>query len=381
MQIRHTARLRLEPVSPAHADDLWRVFQDEHIAHWYGGAWSPEQAATNAAAMHAAWRADGVHKWVAYHRETGELVGRGGLSWTDVTGSRRLEVGWAVRSPFRGQGYATEIGRAGLDFAVERFRAGEVIAFTERHNSASRAVMERLGMRYHGELHIPDEGPFALYATELTTANGIRLAYRVAGVPRNPAMVLLHGLGDSQGDWDAVLPALTRDFRVYALDLRGHGGSEFPGTYSFELMRDDVIAFLDVQGIDSCVLLGHSMGAVVAVLVAQSAQHRLTHLILEDATVPRPGDMDRPPLDDVAEVVNPIRAQLTDPDPAWWEKTQDIQTKTLIIAGSDSPVPRHMLESVADRMPSATLTTVSAGHNVHRDNPDDFVTAVTRFLS
>jgi RimJ/RimL family protein N-acetyltransferase len=63
----------------------------------------------------------------------------------------RLEVGWTVRAGWWGRGYATEIGRAGLRFGFEDLGAEEVVAFTERHNRRSRAVMERLGMRYVGE--------------------------------------------------------------------------------------------------------------------------------------------------------------------------------------------------------------------------------------
>ncbi|MFC7533088.1 GNAT family N-acetyltransferase [Actinoplanes sp. GCM10030250] len=386
MHTRHTDRLRLEPISPGHAGDLWLVFQDKHIAHWYGGPWTRQDAAGYAATSAACWQRDGVHKWLAYHRDTGEVVGRGGLSRTEVTGQERLEVGWAIREPFRGQGYATEIGRAGLDLAFGDLGADEVIAFTEHHNDRSRAVMHRLGMHYDGERGLPSHGdtPFAFYRARPPSveANGIRLTHRVAGDPAHPPMVLLHGLGDSRHDWQPVLPALAETFRVHALDLRGHGGSDRPGAYSFALMRDDVLGYLDTMGIERCVLAGHSMGAVVATLVAEAAPHRLTRLILEDATPPRPGDLDRPPMTDpdLPEVVNPIRAQLTSPDPAWWEATATIRTPTLIIGGSGSPLPHHLLTATADRMPDATLVTITAGHHVHRDNPAGFLTAVSQFL-
>jgi RimJ/RimL family protein N-acetyltransferase len=64
----------------------------------------------------------------------------------------RLELGWALVETARGQGYATEIGAAGLDFAFGTLGARAVVAYTERHNRASRAVMERLGMTYVGEV-------------------------------------------------------------------------------------------------------------------------------------------------------------------------------------------------------------------------------------
>jgi pimeloyl-ACP methyl ester carboxylesterase len=218
---------------------------------------------------------------------------------------------------------------------------------------------------------------------------GVSLAYRVAGHPAAPPMVLLHGLGDDQRDWRPVLPGLAQGHRVYTLDLRGHGGSDHPGRYSFELMRDDVLGFLDTAGIERCVLIGHSMGGMVAILLAEAAPHRLTHLILEDVAAPRPGDLDRPPLPPPPDptpfdfaAVNAIRAQLTDPDPAWWDRTDTIGVPTLVIGGGpDSQIPQQMLAGMADRMPDATLVTVPAGHHVHANRPAEFVAAVADFLT
>jgi RimJ/RimL family protein N-acetyltransferase len=160
---RLTDRLRLEPAGPGHAHDLVRLHDDETIAAWHAGRWGLDEATTRAGAMGAAWERDGVSTWMAYHRASGELVGRGGLSrmaaGSDLTrqvaaalpgagwAADRLELGWAVLSTHQGQGHATEIGRAGLAFAFDELGAQEVVAFTERHNARSRAVMERLGMR------------------------------------------------------------------------------------------------------------------------------------------------------------------------------------------------------------------------------------------
>jgi pimeloyl-ACP methyl ester carboxylesterase len=219
--------------------------------------------------------------------------------------------------------------------------------------------------------------------TATAEVNGVRLAYRTAGDPANPPMLLLHGLGDSGADWEPVLPALAADFHVHVLDLRGHGASDDPAEHSFELMRDDVIGWLDTLGIDRCVLVGHSMGAVVATLVAERAPHRITRLVLEDAVVPQPGDLDRPPLVEpgLPRVVNPIRAQLTAPDPEWWEQTAAIEAPALILSGTRSGIPYEMLAKTARRMPDARLVSVEAGHHIHRDNPAGFLRAVRDHLS
>ncbi|MDQ1477165.1 MAG: [ribosomal protein S5]-alanine N-acetyltransferase, partial [Actinomycetota bacterium] len=145
-RVRTTARLRLEPIGPQHADDLWLLHQDPGVAEWQDRTWTRETVDRYAADSADSWAVDGVHRWMAYDSTTGALVGRGGLSKTVVDGARRLEVGWTVRSELWGRGYASEIGRAALAVAFDESGAGEVVAFTEPHNVRSRAVMERIGM-------------------------------------------------------------------------------------------------------------------------------------------------------------------------------------------------------------------------------------------
>jgi len=158
-----TARLRLEPIRSEDAKDLWRLFQDPAVAAWYG-VWTFAMAQREAARIADAWAADGVHKWMAYDRVTGALVGRGGLSRVHIAGQDRLEIGWALLRPFWGQGYATEIGRAGVAFAFEELGADEVVSYTETRNARSRAVMERLGFRYSQDFIFEADGvPCALY--------------------------------------------------------------------------------------------------------------------------------------------------------------------------------------------------------------------------
>jgi [ribosomal protein S5]-alanine N-acetyltransferase len=161
--IRFTARLRLEPIEPKHAEDLLRLFQDPAVAEWYG-EWTLDKARHEATRIAGAWETTGVHKWIAYDRGTGELVGRGGLSRAHIAGRDRLEIGWVLHRKFWGHGYATEIGRAGLAFAFEELDADEVVSYTEARNTRSRAVMERLGFRYIQDFTPEgDDEPFAFY--------------------------------------------------------------------------------------------------------------------------------------------------------------------------------------------------------------------------
>jgi len=171
-----TERLRLEPVGAGNARDLWLVLSDDAVWPWYGSAKPTyEQVEQSARDMGESWRRQGVHKWMAYDRGSGEVVGRGGLSrppvdddwgqlyaflpeepWVraarDGAHAHWYELGWALRSGFRGRGYASEIGWAGLAYAFDVLAARAVVSCTVRHNVRSRAVMERLGLRYAGEI-------------------------------------------------------------------------------------------------------------------------------------------------------------------------------------------------------------------------------------
>jgi len=161
---RFTDRLRLEPIGPAFVEDLWLLHQDDGVAEWFHGKWSRARTLERAEVAARGWATDGVEKWMAYDRSTDDLVGRGGVSFVGLEhdDQKRLEVGWTLRDRYRGRGYATEIGRAGLAFAFDELRAEEVVSFTEPHNERSRAVMERLGMRFEREI-IHLDAPFVLY--------------------------------------------------------------------------------------------------------------------------------------------------------------------------------------------------------------------------
>jgi [ribosomal protein S5]-alanine N-acetyltransferase len=91
------------------------VHSDPDVADW-SDAWSPEQAAAAAAEMARQWQADRVGKLIAHRRSDGTLVGRRGLSLAIVDGKRQLELGWAVLRTARRQRFATELGRACLDY-------------------------------------------------------------------------------------------------------------------------------------------------------------------------------------------------------------------------------------------------------------------------
>jgi pimeloyl-ACP methyl ester carboxylesterase len=112
-----------------------------------------------------------------------------------------------------------------------------------------------------------------------TDVNGSTLHHFVAG--EGPPMVLLHGDSASAVDWTWVRPHLARVAHVHALDFPGHGDSSKPSSpYSPKLFADTVVAFLDALGIERAVLVGHSLGGLVAVRAALHLEERVTALCL-----------------------------------------------------------------------------------------------------
>ena len=112
-------------------------------------------------------------------------------------------------------------------------------------------------------------------------STGIRLHYAEQGSGPAEPIILLHGLSDSWFSFSSVLPLLSAQRRVYALDLRGHGDSDRPATgYHPRDLAADVVAFLDAKRIDRATILGHSMGSFVAQHVVSIAPNRVSRLIL-----------------------------------------------------------------------------------------------------
>ncbi|MFJ9821922.1 alpha/beta fold hydrolase [Streptomyces sp. NPDC101151] len=91
-----------------------------------------------------------------------------------------------------------------------------------------------------------------------------------------------------------MAPVLARGRRVYTLDLRGRGRSDWPGAYSNELMRADVLRFLNTLGLDRVELIGHSMGGIVAYPFAEDHPQRVSRLVLGDTPLPRPREAATP---------------------------------------------------------------------------------------
>ncbi len=224
---------------------------------------------------------------------------------------------------------------------------------------------------------------------EFIDVDGVRIAAAISGTPGAIPLVLLHGGGGDKSSWDTIAPAFASTHRVYAIDLRGFGDSDRPGTYSFETMRDDVLGLLDVIGADRADVVGHSMGGSVAWLVAQEQPGRVAHLVVEDSPPPKAGvkrltlgprPETEPPFDWDALVA--IVREFDEPDPRWWDRIDAVTAPTLMLAGGPlSHVPQDLFTEALALLQDGRIVQIPVGHHIHRDAPDQFLAEVVPFLT
>ncbi|KUH70847.1 hypothetical protein AU184_25930 [Mycolicibacterium novocastrense] len=115
-----------------------------------------------------------------------------------------------------------------------------------------------------------------------TLVDGRRLRYLDYGT--GPTLVLLHGMASSWQWWLENIPELARHHRVIAVDLPGCGDSEpLPSPAEMATHAHAVLDLLTGLDIKSAVVVGHSMGGLVAIAMATTAPHRVRSLVLVDA--------------------------------------------------------------------------------------------------
>jgi pimeloyl-ACP methyl ester carboxylesterase len=214
----------------------------------------------------------------------------------------------------------------------------------------------------------------------------LRVRVWAAADPDRRPVVLLPGTGEPAEDWDPIASSLSSSRTCYAVSLRGHGASDWPGHYSIQAMADDVTGLLrqlDDRPVD---LVGHSLGGLVACAVASANPELVHRLVLEDVGIPHPRPATTPPrppgvLSFDWRVVEQVRPEIDDPDPRWADVVAGISAPTLVIAGGpSSPVPQEHVAELVRVLPDGRLVTVDAGHLVHATRPDEFTHHLVTFL-
>jgi 3-oxoadipate enol-lactonase len=242
-----------------------------------------------------------------------------------------------------------------------------------------------------------------------------------------PALVLVPGLGAGSWLWDGLVAALHTRFELVMPELRGGGRSDRPDhRYSVAQFAADLACVLDHIGIDTCHLLGASLGGFVAQQLAAHAPARVQRLVL--AATALGGDGQTGPPDDVlARLIRPhgrtrrerlddayelgftpaFRAARPDvlehitawrlehrqPEAAYYRQllaghawdgtliTPSIRATTLVCAGQDDPVvPLSDVQLLAAALADAQLMVFPGRHLFFIEHDADFGRAVAAFL-
>jgi len=128
--------------------------------------------------------------------------------------------------------------------------------------------------------------PFpASFRTQDVEANGATIHLRIGG--QGPAVVLLHGFGDTGDMWVPLAAELARNHTVVVPDLRGMGRSSHPEDgYDKRTQAADIRAVLTRFGLDQAAIVGHDIGTMVAYAYAARYPDKTLKLVVMDAPVP-----------------------------------------------------------------------------------------------
>lgn len=128
-------------------------------------------------------------------------------------------------------------------------------------------------------------GVTALHAEPQTLSrpDGTKIVYEVFGENNPETLLILHCWGCSRNYWDGIMPELSKEFRVVALDLPGMGDSSTPKKdWTFESMAGEVAALARELGLEKFIVVGHSMGGPLGLQLASMMKGQVEGLVCVD---------------------------------------------------------------------------------------------------
>ena len=259
-------------------------------------------------------------------------------------------------------------------------------------------------------------------------ANGLRIHYLEWGSGGNPPLIMLHGIARIAHTFDHLAPRFVDRYRVIAVDMRGHGDSDWhpDGAYLVEDYVKDLEELVRQLGLRGITLLGNSTGGRVAQVFAGLHPDLVSALIVEDVGPERPRNIADSFARQVQEEANgwssedELLAELTRGNPrvstdqlrayarygtkrradgrlVWkrdpalvkgfvetelWQYVRRIASPTIyVIGGRSAIVPAETQEQLKKVIKGVTIVTMPGlGHYPDQEAPEEFIAIVQRFL-
>jgi pimeloyl-ACP methyl ester carboxylesterase len=230
-------------------------------------------------------------------------------------------------------------------------------------------------------------------------------------------VIILHGLFGSADNWATLGKKIATSFSVYLVDQRNHGHSPHSDEFSYDLLAQDILDFMDQHEIPKAILLGHSMGGKAAMRFAQLFPERVVKLVVADMGVkeypPHHGPIfnalhaiNLSSLKSRIEAEDQMKQYLPDPgvrqfilkslyridkDTFAWrmnfkvlENKMDDILKAIPVVTSTVPaffisgslsnyVTASDKELIIKMFPNASFTEMKAGHWLHAEDPETFL--------
>ncbi|MGC3942984.1 MAG: alpha/beta fold hydrolase [Chryseolinea sp.] len=239
-------------------------------------------------------------------------------------------------------------------------------------------------------------------------------------------IVILHGLLGSSDNWLTQAKLLSPSYKIYTIDQRNHGQSPHDDAFDYQSMVNDLVEFLDDRNLTDPILLGHSMGGKTVMNFALQHPDRVSKLVVVDIS-PRAYNLEHYalvnamvglPLEQLKsrnDADTLLSEKVAEPDVrqfllknlqrsaeggfSWKVNLPIIQQKlanvgvdlltddtfdkpTLFIRGAKSAYIKDAdMQAIQKYFPTATLETIDTGHWVQAENPQAFVSVLTKWLA
>lgn len=232
------------------------------------------------------------------------------------------------------------------------------------------------GARLHVCIYSPDSAPDAP-----GTPYGVSL--------RRPPLLVLHGNGGSQQEFEHYIEVFSQKRTVIALDSRGHGGSpNFSGALSYELMAHDMCEVLDMLGIPEVHVMGFSDGAIIGFILAFTKPYRIKTLSALGGNV-TPDGLNQTTQNEIRSAYDKtdstsekqlLELMLTQPQISAADLQRIICPTQLVVGEFDMIAPEHTA-FIAQQIPTCSLEIITgADHFALLTHPHEMTDLIDQFM-